>query len=673
MIGSHNLGVGSVPTAGDNPPGGIGTGDVDSVTATVPAVINNTDPANPVLNVSAVAPPAIGPASVGSSNDVARGNHTHATPSVADLAALALVDASTMNAGTFVQVVTLKSWFKLDAAGTSVASTGVRVAALNKAGFLWFRESIQPPWWNVTAWFVGPSASASVEANGTTALTPIPPQEFFRRTFLRWLPGTETGSVTVTVTANLGVNDYIQARWAPGFRAASQSLTIVGSQTAIVGSSGVISAATALNRATNTPNQITAGFSWAALVGKFIRLQGTTTTVAAVLKDQGANNARLSEQAVNLAVGTGFIAGQTVEAYNPVNVPGLHIDGPSNIVCSDVDFDPAAAAATIRCTGATRNAQFNRCRFRGTGATIQVFEAQMFGCIFADVTCNYGGNLNACNISSFVNMAGSGFQLLRGAAAENSFVSCVSQATTMTIGECTYAHVSGGGSASFGFFDLAALQKGFALFNASKLSCSGIWGSGNNASAVLVDIPTSAQWSVPSFALIGTVMSVTGGVGARLNTATAAIDVPLAQMPHALGPGQQPGAFDKFSGAIQTSAGGATIAYLADGGSEIAAAAANLGAQSYPTSERLVLRLRVNKLTGAGVTTNNVTATLYINGVATAMQVSVLAASAAGSKFVDSAHPLCLREGDDYDLRLDDAADVLAGTLRVSAALECAV
>jgi hypothetical protein len=73
------------------------------------------------------------------------------------------------------------------------------------------------------------------------------------------------------------------------------------------------------------------------------------------------------------------------------------------------------------------------------------------------------------------------------------------------------------------------------------------------------------------------------------------------------------------------------------------------------------------------VTTNNVTATVYKNGVATTMTVTILAADAANTKYADSAHPRLFADGDDFDVRLDDAgADVLAGTLPVSAQIEFA-
>jgi hypothetical protein len=54
------------------------------------------------------------------------------------------------------------------------------------------------------------------------------------------------------------------------------------------------------------------------------------------------------------------------------------------------------------------------------------------------------------------------------------------------------------------------------------------------------------------------------------------------------------------------------------------------------------------------------------------MVVTIPAATAANTKFSDLVHPILFLDDDDYDLRMDDAADV-AGVVTVSAALEWAV
>ena len=123
----------------------------------------------------------------------------------------------------------------------------------------------------------------------------------------------------------------------------------------------------------------------------------------------------------------------------------------------------------------------------------------------------------------------------------------------------------------------------------------------------------------------------------------------------------------KFSGTILGGAG-ATVSYLADKG--IGLAANDAVALRYPTSCRLATRLRVTSVTNTAA--NAVTCTLYKNGVATAMTVSIPAGSAANTKFSDLVHPILFVDGDDFDLRLDDAADVGA-IVNVTALVEWAV
>lgn len=132
-----------------------------------------------------------------------------------------------------------------------------------------------------------------------------------------------------------------------------------------------------------------------------------------------------------------------------------------------------------------------------------------------------------------------------------------------------------------------------------------------------------------------------------------------------------PQQIDQFSliGALLTSAIGATSTYMANPGTTLAVA--NVATQQrYPGGKRWMTGLRVT--VRAGILTNDATVTLYKNGVATAMAATVTAGAAAGTQFSDFAHPVLFAEGDDYDLRMDDAADASAATLIVSAGLEAA-
>lgn len=127
----------------------------------------------------------------------------------------------------------------------------------------------------------------------------------------------------------------------------------------------------------------------------------------------------------------------------------------------------------------------------------------------------------------------------------------------------------------------------------------------------------------------------------------------------------------KFSGALATSAGGATSSFLSDNG-PFAPEGGNQVALHYPTSARLALRLRVTVLLGTSAVA--ILVTLIKNGVATAMTISIPAGSAAGTKFSDLAHPILFADGDDYDLEMTAAADSGSGggPVSISAGLEWA-
>lgn len=123
----------------------------------------------------------------------------------------------------------------------------------------------------------------------------------------------------------------------------------------------------------------------------------------------------------------------------------------------------------------------------------------------------------------------------------------------------------------------------------------------------------------------------------------------------------------KFTGAIIGGVG-PVFAYLADT-SPVLIVANEIIPVRYPTSFRLMTRLRVLVIGDTSV--NIIPLTLYKNGVATAMVVNIPAGSAGFTKLVDAAHPILFLDGDDYALRLDDAADP-GGALVVVATLEYA-
>lgn len=114
--------------------------------------------------------------------------------------------------------------------------------------------------------------------------------------------------------------------------------------------------------------------------------------------------------------------------------------------------------------------------------------------------------------------------------------------------------------------------------------------------------------------------------------------------------------------------GGASFTFLSDPGFEAATIANDaVDPVRYPSPARTVQTLR--GCAPLGTLLVPVTFTLYKNGVATAMTCTIPASQPAGTKAVDSAHPIAFAAGDDFDVRAS-VASVLAANLPVSASLE---
>ncbi len=629
-LGSGLVGLGNVPTAGEP-----GTG---------PSTGGGAFPG------FGPAPPAIGNSTAGAAATASRSDHTHPWQLLANNAALAALDASGMSSGQKAWVTTYRDGFTLTPANGMVAAADYRIAALNKAGFLWVRDNFSPGWWNQTTFFITSSALANNENNGASSGAPISPQEYRRRHYLRNLPGTETGSVTLNVVADLGDNDYIQAEWGVGLRGGSQNLTIQGAQTVVA--TGTITAATAVNRATNTPAAITAGFAWAAHVGRLVRLQGTTTTTAWCVKDNGANSGRMSEQSVSGALGAGFTVGQTVEVVTLTKVPGIHVIGANQVLLNDCTIDPAAVTS-LRMDPIFGNLAANRVQFHGVaGQTNNVAcSSQTFtACAFVDRAWQLTG-VTALVLSCQVNQsAGVALQLYGGRVAENTLQSHFMQASTLNLAERTYAHLSGGGSANLAMFDLAAAQGGIVLANGSHYDAGAMWGAGNNATSIPIN--ANAGGTVLS-SIQAASYTVTGGVG----VSTPVGSIPFAQMQVSAGPGQQPVVMAMFSFS-SGQVGTPTAGFCDQSGSAGGGLAAQ--AQRWPISSRTIVRLRL--ATPLGTPSTAVTATLFKSAggtgaaTATAMTVTLPSGQAAGTNVVDSSHPILFADNDGFDVQITQPA-----------------
>lgn len=129
----------------------------------------------------------------------------------------------------------------------------------------------------------------------------------------------------------------------------------------------------------------------------------------------------------------------------------------------------------------------------------------------------------------------------------------------------------------------------------------------------------------------------------------------------------QPLATIKFTGALFGGVG-AVLSYCADT-SPTLLLVNEVVATRYPISQRLLTRLRVTVLALSTNTINN-TVTLYKNGVATTMTITIPAGTAAFTKFADAAHPIIFADGDDFTLRLDNAGADVAAVTKIAAVLE---
>jgi len=266
---------------------------------------------------------------------------------------------------------------------------------------------------------------------------------------------------------------------------------------------------------------------------------------------------------------------------------------------------------------------------------------------------NHSGPAGAT--SGTASVIGIGAALARPRAQRLSIIACRGQ-----IGGSTF---EGAGASP------AIAVAGCCVITFSQGVCAGV--TGNND--VGMDITNSRNSMI--IIVAGSLPTVTGALGdVRLQGGQIVTWAQLSATGIVDGAGNRiiggtvaiPQAISTFSGSI-IGAVGAVISYLADTGP---IAANQIVPLRRPTSLRLATRLRVTNLVNTSA--NAVTVTLYKNGVATAMVVSIPAATAANTKFSDLVHPILFLDDDDFDLRMDDAADV-AGVVTVSASLEWAV
>jgi len=602
----------------------------------------------------------VGPSVGGAAATAARSDHQHPVLRAANRAALAALDASTMNDGTPCWVSTYGAIFDLMTSALTL-DTDTIVAASGAPTKQWIRRQV--PYrqnWAAVSWWVDPANStgtASNENDGVSAVTPLLTwAEFNRRVYYaQW-----AATVTVRPLSDAATtDDIIVTAIGPA------NLDIRGVVTVL--STNVVTAAQARTPATNLANEITTAADLSAHVGRLLRVQGTSN-YAVCSKAVAAGVLRLGElwnvTTDALAAAAGVANGATVEVMDFTKLPlNIKVQNQVAIRVFDCTIGQGAGSCVIRQLGSEPFALRGARIWAGTIILSHGFAVD---------------NLSAVSIQPTTTFTGVGSQemtyracVFLGTSAvftarKLNFKSTVSQGVPLTI--FAPQLVCDG---DVGIFDLAAAAVGFDINQDAiggpvlRWLANRLYGGGNNARSIAIRLTTMARVQMdPAFP-----PTINTGVGVRLAYLTTSIDVPILQWPFVFNSTLLPSL--KFSGAIDTDGAGARISYLADAGAQ--SGIVNLAAQRYPTSSRLMLLLRVTKLVGAGVVTNNITCTLYKNNIATTMTITVLAADAAGTKYVDNTHPILFADGDDFDLRLDDAADVLGGVLPVSAALEYCV
>lgn len=152
--------------------------------------------------------------------------------------------------------------------------------------------------------------------------------------------------------------------------------------------------------------------------------------------------------------------------------------------------------------------------------------------------------------------------------------------------------------------------------------------------------------------------------------ATGVVDGGANKILAASGTGIPSSAPVKFTAALFGGAG-AVLSYAADTAPTLLVAN-EIVATRYPTSMRLLGRLRVTVLALSTNTINN-TVTLFKNGVATAMTLIIPPATAAFTKFADTTHPILFADGDDFTLQMANAGADAAAVCKIAAIVEAVV
>ena len=300
-----------------------------------------------------------------------------ASQSVSNLTLLAALSITGLSNGHLIQVVTLRSFFRLDTT-SALTADGITIITASGGVGRWLRlEEADLSWAKQATWFQD-SVAGNDENNGTSSGTAI--KTFFELQ-RRWGFG---GLIPQDVTVNSLT--AIPATDSPTVNVRLSDVTsIIFRGTRTVVQSGTITAVTAMSRGTNVFQSIEAsalGGTWTALglVDKVIRLTSGASVGAwsIVMKDLGgANNGAVTNFTTQATPTSTLVQvtpgmGDTFEVYTlttlaeaqvqPMALVGLSLIS-NNIVFED--FDVTTGIRTID-SGQT-STRVNRCTARVTG------------------------------------------------------------------------------------------------------------------------------------------------------------------------------------------------------------------------------------------------------------------------------------------------------------------
>ncbi len=696
-LGSIATGLGNVQTAGE-PPNGIGTagppGGITTITATTPAVIvDNPDPANRSLRVATAAPPDIGP-----NEGTAAVAPTQVEP-FGGVPGQKLVAQWTIGAAT-------RRFFAVDFVNGNDANAGFSSVSMAAAGLV-AKKTLA----GLRAIFptIGAGRSAEIAiANGGVNTG----QTFAEDLLGGVLNGCEGYAPNMPIVRTTGTNttasatafagdaadlNYCGCITATGCNTAGYNPVAAGTTNQVVNCLKVGGAAPALPAEPGSPLGWRIRFSSTTAT---VALRNVSRMVAAVATAQvttattlpavpAAADVFFLEMAPVTVLGGnlwGGYAGLPLGSLRPMQLIGFNFSTPINVSGAGIHFAMCQVTGTPTFGACIVGSDFRYIHPTGTisvggglRATAQIISNN--GGIF-NLQCCVGETFGQFSNPTFFNwkvgcVFGTGLAVLGVNSGDAVTVSSIGSESTQLRCRIIASSTNTGAGLSLNncrvklgaidFTNMAA-RPGltFSTTYATQLAGTALTGTTGNTD---VGLALSTPQTSSTYDACGQTNTVTGTAGdVRVNTPTATQILTWAALAvTGIADGKNGRicinngpvcVVGKFSGRITTDPVNATASHMADPGASIASI--NLEPQRYPSSLRLVTRLRATALMGPVPIPFAIT--LYINGVVTAMTVAIPINQAQYTKFADLAHSLLLADGDDFDLRITSPAGTGPGT-----------